>query len=155
MVTGRRPPPGLRFRWASPHHQRDFILGLGPYQTKRDLFGDRTAPAVVGYPLTVRGREFTHVGVLWGADLVWRGTRWLPQTDYVPKGNTDIPALRKAAELEARAGELGSATDDLVRALAGGYRILLTRAMRSVRVWVEDEETREYVKQQWKAFLAE
>ena len=33
----------------------------------------------------------------------------------------------------------------LLKAVAQSYRILLTRAMKGVYLWVEDEETRRYL----------
>lgn len=39
----------------------------------------------------------------------------------------------------------GPNTDELVRRLQRGYRILLSRAIRGTYVWFEDEETRTHV----------
>lgn len=153
VLPGRKSPPGLRFRWANKDHQRDFNLGSGPYDTERRLFGvGTTEAAVAGYPLTVRGRDIDHIGVLWGSDLVWRNGQWIVNHNLV--FGSDMPALRKAAREEVgRSIERGPAMQALVRAVAGGYRILLTRAMKTVRVWIEDEETASYVSEEWRRYL--
>jgi hypothetical protein len=152
-IPGRAPPPGLSFRWAEAGEdgQRDFNLGINACAYAEDLFGEGDAPAIVGYPLTVRGRDLEHVGVLWGPDLVWRSDRWMADPRLV--FGTDMPSLRKSASDEKGLGGKGPAMRKLVRALAGAYRILLTRGMRSVRVWIEDPETRAYVRRSWGAYL--
>lgn len=153
VLPGRLAPPGLRFRWADKDFQREFNLGSAPYDNERGLFGvGDSLPAITGYPLTVRGRDIDHVGVLWGADLVWRNGHWLVNHKLV--FGSDMPSLRKAAREEVERGtEYGPFMQALVRAVAGGYRILLTRAMKTVRVWIEDEETASYVSGEWRSYL--
>lgn len=150
------PPriPDLCFRWAvaGAEGQRDFNLATGPLADSETLFGvERTIPATVGYPLTVRGRDFDHVGVIWGQDLLWRSGAWIgdARRDY----GSDIPALAKAARAERDRGERGPATDEFTRTLACAYRILLTRGMRTVRVWFTDEATGKHVRDAWESWL--
>ncbi len=138
-ISGLRRAPDLPFRWAGADLQREFNLGVEPYDTAKALFGDEIEPAIAGYPLTVRGREFDYVGVMWGADLVRRKDRWLG--DHKLVFGSDMPAYRKAAREEWRRGPPGDAMNALVRALAGGLRILLTRGTQEVRLWIEDQET--------------
>ena len=155
-TLGRQPPPGLAFRWATggEEGQRDFNLGTGRCADPNYLFGSGTdLPAIAGYPLTVRGRDLDHVGVLWGADLVRRGGEWVAVASHV--FGTDMPQVRKAASDEAAKGTIhGVGSRTLVRALAGAYRILLTRGMSSVQVWIEDPETARFVRDSWATFLA-
>ena len=152
-LAGRQPPPGLAFRWAGAELQREFNLGTGPYRDGLGLFGEgELLPAVAGYALTVRGRDVDHVGVLWGQDLVRRNGRWIVNHELV--FGSDMPQLRVAARNEVEAGRFdGPGMGALVKAVAGAYRILLTRGMETVRVWIEDEETADYVRSAWVRFL--
>jgi hypothetical protein len=148
-----RQPPSIAFRWAYADAQRDFNLGTGPYANALTLFGSDSYPAAAGYPLTVRGRDINHIGVLWGADLVWRHGRWQGNPDLV--FGSDMPQLRVAAAGELARGEKdGPGMQALVKALASAYRILLTRGMQSVRLWIEDKDTATHVRTQWHRYLA-
>jgi hypothetical protein len=95
----------------------------------------------VGCPYVVRGFDFDYVGLLWLGDLIWRSGRWKPVVDQVHDTGLDrsVGAARKETSD-------GIAHERLRRALAQAYRILLTRGMSGCYFWVEDEETREYVR---------
>ena len=153
-LAGRRAPPGLAFRWANAHGQREFNLGAGMYSTPQALFGaGEDQPATAGYALTVRGQEFEHVGVLWGQDLVWRDCRW--EADHNLVFGSDMPQLRVAARKEVDKEIFdGPGMRELVRAVAGAYRILLTRGTKTVQVWIEDPATADYVRTAWESFLS-
>ncbi|KKL60672.1 hypothetical protein LCGC14_2202970, partial [marine sediment metagenome] len=142
------------FKWVDKKKQSEFNLGLDPYDNAEILFGEGSRnPATVAYPLTVRGCDFSHIGVFWGLDLVWRKNNWIIQLDYV-YGNDNVPWV-KLAKKEIESGEInGEGVQRLIFARACAYRILLTRAMKTVRLWVEDDETREHLKQSWTKFLA-
>lgn len=94
----------------------------------------------VGCPYVVRGFDFDYVGLLWLSDLVWRGDRWVAQLAHVHES-----AWPKTKARARRAAKAGRQSEELVARLARGYRILLTRALRGIRVWFEDSETREHV----------
>ncbi len=83
-----------------------------------------------------QGFEAEHVGVVWGRDLVWRG-RWTvnpePITDNVG-GSASLKAIARKDPEKA------------LRLLKNRYLILLTRATKSVHLFVEDPETRKYLK---------
>jgi DUF2075 family protein len=49
------------------------------------------------------------------------------------------------AKRERKEGVVGPYTDAVIRQLARGYRILLSRAVHGVYIWFEDEETRRHV----------
>ena len=144
----------MYFKWVDKKKQSEFNLGLDPYDNAEILFGEGSRnPATVAYPLTVRGCDFSHIGVFWGLDLVWRKNNWIIQLDYV-YGNDNVPWV-KLAKKEIESGEInGEGVQRLIFARACAYRILLTRAMKTVRLWVEDDETREHLKQSWTKFLA-
>lgn len=97
----------------------------------------------VGCPYVVRGFDFDYLGVLWLGDLVWRGGRWQHQLQHIHES-----AWKKTlAAAKPRAGRepTAAAIDHLLHRLKRGYRILLSRAVRGVYLWVEDDETRDYL----------
>jgi len=96
----------------------------------------------VGCPYVVRGFDYDYLGVLWMSDLVRRGDRWVAQEDHIFE--TAWPRTMKAARDNADSLEHPSVLR-LLHRLARGYRILLSRAIHGVYVWVEDEETRHYL----------
>jgi hypothetical protein len=157
VIPRRHPPKDLKFCWAKgdSEGQQAFNLGLHPYDTADGLFGsDASQPATAGYPLTVRGRDLDHVGVLWGQDLVWNKDHWSVNIELV--FGSDMPGLRKAVRDELSRGVAnGPKMKELVRAVAGAYRILLTRPMHTARVWIEDPATAAHVKKSWLDFLGD
>lgn len=99
----------------------------------------------VGCPYVVRGFDYDWVGLLWLGDLVRRGDAWQVNLESVHESAWNKTLA--AAKRERAAGETGPGTQELLERLKRGYRILLTRAIRGVFVWFEDEETRAYVEQ--------
>lgn len=95
----------------------------------------------VGCPYAVRGFDFDYVGVLWLSDLVWRGGKWQPDSAHVH--DTGLDRSVRAATAERL---VGPATERLRTALAQAYRILLTRGIRGCDLWIEDAETRDYIR---------
>lgn len=96
----------------------------------------------VGCPYVVRGFDYDYVGMLWLSDLVWRG-EWVaqPQEIHETAWKNSLPAAKKESPP-------GRANAELVRRLKRAYRILLSRAIRGMYVWFEDEETRAHVESQ-------
>ena len=95
----------------------------------------------VGCPYVVRGFDYAYLGVLWLKDLIWRGDRWQFDLEHIHE--TGLRLTCAAAKKEK--GHLGPASRELLRRLQQVYRILLSRALRGVYVWFEDEETRRHV----------
>lgn len=96
----------------------------------------------VGCSYSVRGFDYDYVGILWLNDLVWRDGCWVVNKDYVFE--TGVKKQLSRAKKEKIAN--GPEHQKLIKAIVQSYRILMTRAMKGVYVWIEDEETREYVK---------
>ncbi len=96
--------------------------------------------AEVGCPYAVRGFDFDHVGVLWLGDLRWRDGAWDVDLDEVHESG-----LKPTLNAARKEGPGSAAWLELRRGLAQAYRILLTRGLKSVHVWFEDEETRRHV----------
>jgi DUF2075 family protein len=97
----------------------------------------------VGCPYAVRGFDYDYVGILWLNDLAWRGHRWRVDANAVEE--TGFMALVTAARHEARRNAEGPATTQLLQRVSQAYRILLTRALKGVYVWVPDAETRAHL----------
>lgn len=92
--------------------------------------------AEVGCPYTVRGFDYDYVGVLWLNDFVWRdGWKVDPSTVF-------DAGLRELTNGIRRKPELAS---ELVARVARAYRILLTRALKGLYLWVPDERTRRHI----------
>jgi uncharacterized protein len=97
----------------------------------------------VGCPYVVRGFDYDYVGVLWLNDLVWRGHRW--RVDPTAVEETGFMALVTAARREAQRNVEGPATTQVLQRVAQAYRVLFTRALKGVYVWVPDGETRAHL----------
>jgi len=95
----------------------------------------------VGCPYVVRGFDYNHLGVLWLKDLVWRRDRWEFDLTHIHESGV----RQTLADVKKEKGHAGPASQDLLRRLQQVYRILLSRAIRGVHVWFEDEETRRHV----------
>lgn len=97
----------------------------------------------VGCTYAVRGFDFDYVGLLWLDDLLWRDGRWaVPLTNVHESGITPLVRAARREGPVAPAGPHGANVLDKVRQ---AYRILLTRAIHGMFVWIPDDETRRYV----------
>ncbi len=94
----------------------------------------------VGCPYVVRGFDFDYVGVLWLSDLVWRRDHWEADPAHIHES-----AWKKTRSNSRKERGKGPETDELVRRLKRGYRILLSRAVRGAYLWFEDAETRVHI----------
>jgi DUF2075 family protein len=97
----------------------------------------------VGCPYVVRGFDYDYIGILWLNDLVWRGHRWRVDPNAVEE--TGFMTLVKAARRETERNAEGSATAQLLQRVTQAYRVLLTRALKGIYVWVPDAETRAHL----------
>lgn len=97
----------------------------------------------VGCPYVVRGFDYDYLGLLWLNDLVWRTDGWRCMSEHIFE--SAWPRTKAAAKKEARQGVVGPAHEQLMQRLMRGYRILLTRAIKGLHVWFEDDETRAHV----------
>ncbi|MBK9978486.1 MAG: hypothetical protein IPP20_11260 [Gemmatimonadetes bacterium] len=59
---------------------------------------------------------------------------------------TGFSAVTNAAQREARRGVEGEKTAELMERVGQAYRILFTRALKGVALWIPDAETREHVR---------
>lgn len=104
----------------------------------------------IGCPYVVRGFDYDYLGILWLEDLVFRNGNWVVQTDFVKETaiSSTSSKARKAREVRLKAGEQLLTNEELLLLdkIIKGYRILLTRALKGIYVYVADLETREYLK---------
>lgn len=96
----------------------------------------------VGCPYVVRGFDYDYIGLLWLDDLLWRDG-W--EVDPGKVEETGFMQVIKAARREAREGRRGRATGELLERVAQTYRILMTRPIRGIYLWVPDEQTRQHI----------
>ena len=95
----------------------------------------------VGCAYAIRGFDYDYLGLLWLSDVVWRGNRWVVQPEHVFE--TGIAGLITKAKREANPD--GLYHKKLLDRMQQSYRILMTRAIKGLYVWFEDEETRNHV----------
>jgi uncharacterized protein len=95
----------------------------------------------VGCPYAVRGFDFDYVGILWLNDLLWRSDRWIISLDSLHERGI-VNLVRQARRERSKPG---LASGEVVQRTVQAYRILLTRALKGVFVWVPDAETRQYL----------
>ena len=95
----------------------------------------------VGCAYAVRGFDFDYTGFLWLGDLLWRGDRWVIDQAHVFESGL-INQLRRA---KAETMPYGRENTELRAAVARAYRILMSRHMRGIYLWFEDDETRRHV----------
>jgi hypothetical protein len=92
----------------------------------------------VGCPFAVRGFDYDYVGILWLNDLLWRGDHWTVELDAVHERGINNLVRRARKERP----DVGPATADVLQRTLQAYRILLTRALRGIYLWIPDDETR-------------
>lgn len=97
----------------------------------------------VGCTYAVRGFDFDYLGLLWLDDLVWRNGRWVAPLKNVHESG--IGVMVKQARKEGPVAPVGPRGVNVIEKLRQAYRILLTRSIRGMFVWIPDEETRKHV----------
>jgi len=98
----------------------------------------------VGCPYVVRGFDYDYVGILWLNDLTRRSNRWRVDPNAVEETGVMTLVTRARRELELGTPDR-PATSQLLQRVTQAYRILFTRALKGVYVWVPDAETRAHL----------
>ena len=120
----------------------------------------------VGCPYEIRGFDIDFVGLLWLDDIVWRKDRWMVDLSRtIDSANTCSLAQARKEQIAIRRGrgykgadagriplvpldaEGMPKTKRFFRSVIQAYRILLTRAVRGVFIYIHDPETREHVRE--------
>ena len=118
--------------WAMPWNAKAEVRRLGPGIPKSDFWAsDPTGINQVGCVYTAQGFEFDYVGVIFGADLVYRPTEggWVGQPD----------------QSQDRVVRRGVSREEFTRFVKSTYRVLLTRGLRGCYVYFMDAPTRDFV----------
>lgn len=109
----------------------------------------------VGCPYVVRGFDYDHIGLLWLSDLVIRKGKWyinLKNMEETANGSTRKKAKDELKERQIKTQLVPAfnpslpCTQALFDVTAQAYRILMTRAIKTLTIYVEDAETREYLR---------
>ena len=153
---------GTRFRrhWNNPKRYDIFIQA-----TEYSLMHDDPL-CEVGCPYVARGFDFDYTGVLWLDDVVWRNGMWmLNLKNCVDRANTSShsQAVKEQIALAKKRGRKRVSGDNLglvpfisddqpftnafAKTVLQAYRILLTRAVRGVCLYVKDKETRDHIRE--------
>ncbi len=123
------PSQGSDYTWFVVGHPAGFIA--------TDPFCE------VGCPYAVRGFDYDYVGILWLDDLAWRNGKLNVNPSAVEERG--IKDLTSEARREAKKHNEGPATAELMQRVAQAYRILFTRALKGVYVWIPDDATRAHL----------
>jgi hypothetical protein len=97
----------------------------------------------VGCPYAVRGFDYDYVGILWLNDLLWKEGQWYVDPHTVEERGVKDLAAASRREIQAR--KAGTASIELMERVVQAYRILFTRALKGVYVWIPDEVTRAHL----------
>ena len=153
--------------WNNPENYEVFI------QAPLDSLMSQDPLCEVGCPYVVRGFEYNYVGILWLEDLVRRGDKWVINLQYACETATDssrkkaideqieinkrLPKSLQRTVEEIKKGNIVIETDGstpmayaFFETIVQAYRILLTRAVKGVFLYIQDGETRKYIQ----SFLA-
>jgi DUF2075 family protein len=98
--------------------------------------------AEVGCPYAVRGFDFDYIGLLWLSDLRWRHDHW----QVVPQNVHETGLMRTLSRARRENDPSGPHHQALLKKVLQAYRILLTRALKGVYIWFEDDLTREHIR---------
>lgn len=91
----------------------------------------------VGCPYVVRGFDYDYAGILWLDDIRWQPGGWIVDPKHVFESGL-LRATGRARKERVHGREHTALRDKLLQ----GYRILLTRAIKGVYVWFENDATR-------------
>ena len=96
----------------------------------------------VGCPYTVRGFDWDYVGILWMSDLTHdknQGWQVNPKESHEAGFRSLIKQARKESDPQ------GAHHINLLEAVSQAYRILLTRPIRGIYLWFENQSTRSQI----------
>lgn len=119
----------------------------------------------VGCPYETRGFDFDYVGILWLGDVVWRKDRWkidlnktVDRANKCAYGQAKKEVLQHMKSQGVKVSKVKEfplvdlddpnlpKTTALGKTVAQAYRILMTRAVKGAYLYIQDPETREYIR---------
>ena len=141
--------------WNNPGGYNIFVQGSHGKMNEDPL-------AEVGCPYVVRGFDYNYIGLLWLDDIVRRGDKWMISLKNAQETANGSTRKRAKDEQKARRRSLGirAGEIDLVEAdnsncpytqaffqtIAQAYRIVMTRAIKGICIYIKDKETRDYIR---------
>lgn len=145
--------------WNNPEGYDIFVQARQGSQMHDDPLSE------VGCPYVVRGFDYDYVGLLWLEDIFIRNGKWYLSLKHAK--DTANGSTRKAATDEQKEAirrklipgkmkdidvvEIGRndfpAANAMFQTVVQAYRILMTRAIKGVTIYIKDKETRKYVRQ--------
>lgn len=150
----------FRRHWNNPRRMDIFVQAPPGTKMHEDPLCE------VGCAYEIRGFDFDYVGLLWLDDIVWRTDRWMVDLSKTLDSANSCSSSQARAEqvaIRRRMGYRGAAAKALplvplsaegmpetarfFKRVIQAYRILLTRAVRGVVIYIHDPETREHVRQ--------
>lgn len=142
--------------WNSGKHYDIYVQGSRGTMMNTDPLSE------IGCPYVVRGFDYDYVGLLWLEDIIVRNWEWCLNLDYIEeKGfKSDKVKAKEALKLAKKHGKYRGKVSGIIpskldgfpavnmffNAVTQAYRILLTRAIKGVTIYIKDEETRAYVR---------
>lgn len=142
--------------WNSGKHYDIYVQGSRGTMMNTDPLSE------IGCPYVVRGFDYDYVGLLWLEDIIVRNGEWCLNLDYIEeKGfKSDKVKAKEALKLAKKHGKYRGKLSGIIpskldgfpavnmffNAVTQAYRILLTRAIKGVTIYIKDEETRAYVR---------
>jgi len=142
--------------WNSGKHYDIYVQGSRGTMMNTDPLSE------IGCPYVVRGFDYDYVGLLWLEDIIVRNGEWCLNLDYIEeKGfKSDKVKAKEALKLAKKHGKYRGKVSGIIpskldgfpavnmffNAVTQAYRILLTRAIKGVTIYIKDEETRAYVR---------
>lgn len=142
--------------WNSGKHYDIYVQGSRGTMMNTDPLSE------IGCPYVVRGFDYDYVGLLWLEDIIVRNGEWCLNLDYIEeKGfKSDKVKAKEALNLAKKHGKYRGKVSGIIpskldgfpavnmffNAVTQAYRILLTRAIKGVTIYIKDEETRAYVR---------
>ena len=103
----------------------------------------------VGCPYVVRGFDYDYLGLLWLDDLVYRNGKWCILIENVKETalSQTLSRAKNAIIQKEKSGSKDLTEPELVLLdkVIKGYRILLSRALKGIYIYVHDQETKQYL----------
>ena len=144
--------------WNNPLGYQIFVQGTRNSEMHSNPLSE------VGCPYVVRGFDYNHIGLLWLEDIFYRNGHWFLSINNMQEtanGSTRSKAKEEQKQairnhiVQGRMNQIDVIPSDdnrfpaakaLFAVTAQAYRILMTRAVKSLTIYIKDPETREYVR---------
>ena len=155
FILGDKDGRQFKKYWNNPQGYDIFVQATEGTKMSKDPLSE------VGCPYVIRGFDYNYIGLLWLDDVVRRGDKWMVNFEHAKETANNLTKTRALGEqrryerslgLPARTIELVEGDNDdfpctqaFFQTIAQAYRIVLTRAVKGVCIYIKDEETRKYV----------